>query len=118
MEKPVGKAIETLRKRRSRTHDDRTSHEAKKLCRIWSREEALLALKQLYLTAMEGTLERVVDKKSGEVSVQFNSSAASTATKAIEAANRMMGYQQPQEEDAPGAEGIEVTFLVDGTLAD
>lgn len=82
---------------------------------IWSREEALSALKRLYLAAMEGTLERVVDK-SGAVTVQFNSTAASTATKAIEAANKMMGYQKPDEAaDAPDT-AISVEFFIDEFL--
>ncbi|NLK39471.1 MAG: hypothetical protein GX303_04390 [Clostridiales bacterium] len=92
--------------------------EAAKLERIWSREEALAALKQLYLVSMEGALERVVDKRSGETAVQFNASAASTATKAIEAANKMMGYQKPEAAELPEGGGIEVEFLIEQYLCE
>lgn len=70
--------------------------------KIWSRRMALLGLKRIYETALEGARIEVRDEDGALVEVKFNPSAANAATKAIEIANRMMGYAAPEEDAADG----------------
>ena len=68
--------------------------------KIWSRRMALLGLKRIYETALEGARIEIRDEDGALVEVKFNPSAANAATKAIEIANRMMGYAAPEEDAA------------------
>ena len=61
---------------------------------------ALLGLKRIYETALEGARIEIRDEDGALVEVKFNPSAANAATKAIEIANRMMGYAAPEEDAA------------------
>ncbi len=65
--------------------------------KIWSRRMALLGLKRIYETALEGARVEVRDEDGALVEVKFNPSAANAATKAIEVANRMLGYSAPED---------------------
>jgi hypothetical protein len=69
-----------------------------KLQKIWSRRMALEGLKRIYAAALEGARTEVLDENGALVEVKFNPSAANAATKAIEVANRMLGYTSPEEE--------------------
>ena len=69
-----------------------------RLERIWSREMALQGLIRIYETALEGARTEVRDENGALVEVKFNPTAANAATKAIEAANKMLGYTAPEEE--------------------
>ncbi len=69
------------------------------LAKIWSRRMALIGLKRIYETALAGARIEIRDEDGALVEVKFNPSAANAATKAIEVANRMMGYAAPEEED-------------------
>lgn len=95
--------------KRIKTKEER---ERARLKRIWSREQALEGLKKVYQVSIEGTLQRTTDKKSGDVEVKFNASAASAATKAIEAANKMLGYQE-LDTDNDADDTVEVEFYID-----
>ena len=68
--------------------------------KIWSRRMALIGLKRIYETALEGARIEIRDEDGALVEVKFNPSAANAATKAIEAANKMLGYAAPEEEKA------------------
>lgn len=67
--------------------------------RIWSRRMALLGLKRIYLAALEGARVEVRDRDGVLVEVKFSPTAAAAATKAIEVANRMLGYTAPEERE-------------------
>lgn len=60
---------------------------------------ALTGLKRIFETALEGARVEIRDEDGALVEVKFNPSAANAATKAIEAANRMLGYATPAEEE-------------------
>jgi len=72
--------------------------------KIWSRRMALLGLKRIYETALEGARIEVRDEDGALVEVKFNPTAANAATKAIEVANRMLGYTAPEENE--GEDGL------------
>ena len=58
---------------------------------------ALEGLKQIFTAALEGARSEVLDGNGAPVEVKFNPSAANAATKAIEVANRMLGYSAPED---------------------
>ena len=60
---------------------------------------ALTGLKRIYLAALEGARTEVRDEDGALVEVKFSPTAAAAATKAIEVANRMLGYTTPDERD-------------------
>ena len=68
--------------------------------KLWSRRMALIGLKRIYETALEGARTEIRDEDGALVEVKFNPTAANAATKAIEAANRMLGYTVPEEDTA------------------
>ena len=63
---------------------------------------ALDGLKRIFAAALEGARTEVLDEDGALVEVKFNPSAANAATKAIEVANRMLGYTSPEEEEEDG----------------
>lgn len=67
--------------------------------RIWSRRMALIGLKRIYLAALEGARVEVRDRDGALVEVKFSPTAAAAATKAIEVANKMLGYTAPEESE-------------------
>ena len=67
--------------------------------RIWSRRMALLGLKRIYQAALEGARVEVRDRDGALVEVKFSPTAAAAATKAIEVANKMLGYTAPEESE-------------------
>ncbi|MBQ8859179.1 MAG: hypothetical protein IJ012_05255 [Clostridia bacterium] len=85
------------------------AEEESKLQRIWSRQMALEGLKKIFTAALEGARTEILDEDGALVEVKFNPSAANAATKAIEVANRMLGYTSPEEEEENGA----LSFTVD-----
>lgn len=87
---------EALGKSRPTEKEDIHTRDAR-LERIWSRQMALRGLKRIYEAAIEGARTEVRDKDGALVEVKFNPSAANAATKAIEVANRMLGYTAPEE---------------------
>lgn len=76
----------------------------RRLQRIWSRRMALVGLKRIYRAALEGARTEIRDEDGALVEVKFNPTAANAATKAIEVANRMLGYTAP-EGDGDGTDG-------------
>ena len=98
---------ETKRKRtsgqRRNTKSSSPKDEASELQKIWSRKMALDGLKRIFAAALEGARTEVLDEDGALVEVKFNPSAANAATKAIEVANRMLGYTAPEAEDAEAA---------------
>ena len=78
---------------------------------IWSRRVALSGLLAIYRVALDGARAggRGKDGEGGDG--KFNPTAANTAIKAIEVANRMMGYAAPAEEEEK-AEETENAFSV------
>ena len=76
--------------------------------KIWSRRMALTGLKRIFLAALEGARTEVRDGDGALVEVKFNPTAATAATKAIEVANKMLGYTTPDEEE--GDTHLTVTF--------
>ena len=71
---------------------------------VWSRKTALEGLKRIFETALEGARIEIRDEEGALREVKFNPSAANAATKAVETANRMLGYTTPdgEEEDCDG----------------
>ena len=67
---------------------------------------ALAGLKRIYETALEGARTEIRDGDGALVEVKFSPTAANAATKAIEVANRMLGYTAPEEEAATEADGL------------
>ena len=84
-------------------HAEKQETEEAKLKKLWSRRMALLGLKRVYQAALEGARVEIRDEDGALVEVKFNPSAANAATKAIEVANRMLGYTAPEAEDAEAA---------------
>ena len=69
---------------------------------VWSRKTALEGLKRIFETALEGARIEVRDEEGALREVKFNPSAANAATKAVETANRMLGYTTPDgDEESP-----------------
>ena len=81
--------------------------EQAKLEKIWSRQMALRGLKRIYEAALAGARIEVCDEDGALVEVKFNPTAANAATKAIEVANRMLGYTAPDDT----GEGDGVVFV-------
>lgn len=94
----------------------RAGAERRTLQKIWSRRMALLGLKRIYLAALEGARTEIRDGDGALVEVKFNPTAATAATKAIEVANRMLGYTTPEEEGAEDNH-LTVTFVGEEELA-
>ena len=76
--------------------------EQARLERIWSRQMALEGLKRIYEAALAGARQEICDEDGALVEVKFNPTAANAATKAIEAANKMLGYTAPEEDEGDG----------------
>ena len=68
-----------------------------RLEKIWSRQMALRGLKRIVELALDGACTEIRDEDGALVEVKFNPQAAGAATKAIEVANRMLGYTAPDE---------------------
>jgi hypothetical protein len=83
--------------------------------RIWSRRMALVGLKRIYLAALEGARVEVRDRDGVLVEVKFSPTAAAAATKAIEVANKMLGYTSPEESE--GDTHLTVELAEAGALA-
>lgn len=83
-----------------------------KLESIWSRAMALRGLKKVVKVSLEAAKVPTLDENGDVVDVKFNPSAANAATKAIETANKMLGYNLP-EDDTDDQEG-ELTVIFDG----
>lgn len=73
--------------------------------KVWSRKDALEGLKRIFLTALEGARIEVRDEEGALREVKFNPSAANAATKAVETANRMLGYTTPDEDGDDPCDG-------------
>ena len=84
-------------KRRKKAPEER---EREALRKIWTRSDALRGLKQVVNVSIEAARQEITDE-DGEVSeIKFNPSAANAATQAIEAANRLCGYDdEPAEKE-------------------
>ena len=67
--------------------------------KVWSRKIALEGLKRIFETALEGARIEIRDEDGALVEVKFNPSAANAATKAVETANKMLGYTTPNDEE-------------------
>ena len=76
--------------------------EEAELRRIWSRSDALRGLKQVVSVSIEAARQEIPDENGGVSEVRFNPSAANAATKAIEAANRLLGYGEEQKAEEDG----------------
>ncbi len=70
-----------------------------KLEGIWSRAMALRGLKKVLGVSLEAAKIPTLDENGEVVEVRYNPSAANAATKAIETANKMLGYNLPGEND-------------------
>lgn len=70
------------------------------LRRIWSRADALRGLKRVTRVSLQAAKQIIRDDDGAVAEIRFNPSAANAATKAIEAANRLMGYGAPPDDDA------------------
>lgn len=96
------------------TPADERLQRQRRLQRIWSRRMALVGLKRIYHAALEGARTEIRDEDGALVEVKFNPTAANAATKAIEVANRMLGYTAPEGdgegEGADGAGALTVTL--------
>ena len=80
---------------------------------VWSRKTALEGLKRIFETALEGARIEVRDEEGALREVKFNPSAANAATKAVETANRMLGYTTPDEEEEDAEDGFFTVELGD-----
>ncbi len=80
-----------------------------RLVGIWSRAMALRGLKKVLGVSLEAARIPTLDENGAVVDVKYNPSAANAATKAIEVANKMLGYNLPDGEE-DGEESITVIF--------
>jgi hypothetical protein len=88
---------------------EKAGGDIRSLEKIWSRRMALLGLKRIFAAALEGARTEIRDGDGALVEVKFNPTAATAATKAIEVANKMLGYTTPEEEEEGDAH-LTVTF--------
>jgi len=79
---------------------------------IWSRAMALRGLKKVVKVSLEAAKVPTLDENGEIVDVKFNPSAANAATKAIETANKMLGYNLPDDESDEC--DSELTVIFDG----
>lgn len=84
----------------ARCKGKKAEDEAAKLAEIWSREMALEGLKKIFEASIEGARVEVLDECGEVVSVKFSPQAANVARAALDAANKMLGYTTPAEDDA------------------
>jgi len=68
---------------------------------------ALERLRQLADSSIEAVVTETA-KSGGEPEVKYNANAAATAIKAIETANKMLGYNEPEKET--GEDGVMIVF--------
>lgn len=106
--KTKGKAKEGENEKVRKAGGSETGDARSSLEKIWSRRMALTGLKRIFLAALEGARTEVRDGDGALVEVKFNPTAATAATKAIEVANKMLGYTTPDEEE--GDTHLTVTF--------
>ncbi len=93
---------------------DKRSNEQKALEGIWSRAMALKGLKKVLRVSLEAAKIPTLDESGEVVDVKYNPSAANAATKAIETANKMLGYNLP-DADGEEVEGDgELTVIFEG----
>ncbi|MEG2039199.1 MAG: hypothetical protein RRZ73_05680 [Oscillospiraceae bacterium] len=77
---------------------------------IWDREQALTMLKDIAVQAQENIL---IKDDDGE-KIYYNAAASNAAIKAIEGANKMCGYNEPEKVNFDG----EVKVILDGELSE
>lgn len=97
----------------ARTGDALEKTDEEKLRSIWSRAMALRGLKRVMNVSLEAAKIPTLDENGEVIEVKFNPSAANAATKAIETANKMLGYNLPEsydDEDADDESEVTVVF--------
>ncbi len=85
-----------------------------KLAGIWSRAMALRGLKKVLGVSLEAARIPTLDENGDVVDIKYNPSAANAATKAIETANKMLGYNLPDEEGEDVDDEATLTVIFDG----
>lgn len=66
---------------------------------IWTREDALRRLLVVAQEAQEATSEPIMDRDGNQVGVKYNAGAGNVIVKAVEAASKMCGYNEPDKTD-------------------
>ena len=100
--KDGGKEVEVRWKR------DKSENEV--LSGIWSKAMALRGLKKVVSVSLEAAKVKTTGEDGEIIDIKFNPSAANAATKAIETANKMLGYNLPEEEDDGADKEIKIVF--------
>lgn len=70
---------------------------------------ALRKLKKLMDVSIAASCTEARDKKDGSPVIEYDSSAMNAATKAIDTANKMLGYQDADGKDGADAGGVSIT---------
>lgn len=104
-EQPKKKGTGRAKKKSPTASPSERERERASLEKVWSRKDALEGLKRIFETALEGARIEVRDEEGALREVKFNPSAANAATKAVETANRMLGYTTPDGEEDEACEG-------------
>ncbi len=86
---------------------------ADKLEGIWSRAMALRGLKKVLGVSLEAARIPTLDENGEVVEIKYNPSAANAATKAIETANKMLGYNLPDTDEDEEDDGT-LTVIFEG----
>ena len=101
--KNEGKKIQSEPKKHSLDEETR-------LRGIWSKAMALRGLKKVMNVSLEAAKIPTLNENGEVVEVKFNPSAANAATKAIETANKMLGYNLPDDDSDECDTEITVIF--------
>lgn len=72
--------------------------------KIWSRKRALRGLMKIFALSLEGARVEIRDEDGAVVDIKYNPSMANAATRAAEAANKMLGYIGPPDAEDDGAD--------------
>ena len=103
-----------MKKEKKDKKENVSTDEARKLEGIWSRAMALRGLKKVLGVSLEAAKIPKLDENGDVVEIKYNPSAANAATKAIETANKMLGYNLPDEEEETDEDDGEITVIFDG----
>ena len=104
-EQPKKKGTGRAKKKPAAPPPTERDMERASLEKVWSRKDALEGLKRIFETALEGARIEIRDEEGALREVKFNPSAANAATKAVETANRMLGYTTPNEDGEDPCDG-------------
>ena len=79
-----------------------------KASRIWAREDSVRALADVYAASAEAMRREILDEDGRIDHIEYNPPAAQAARQAVEALNKMMGYNEPDKSQMDASIVIEL----------